>query len=42
MQSFQFFTPSKVLENPYAMVGLNVIAAEMVKEALLLATTLQQ
>ncbi|TWD98558.1 luciferase family oxidoreductase group 1 [Neobacillus bataviensis] len=36
------FKPSKVLDKPYAMVGLNVIAAETDKEAQLLATTLQQ
>lgn len=36
------FKPSKVLDKPYAMVGLNVIAAETDKEAQYLATTLQQ
>jgi luciferase family oxidoreductase group 1 len=36
------FKPSKVLDKPYAMVGLNVIAAETDEEAQRLATTLQQ
>jgi luciferase family oxidoreductase group 1 len=36
------FKPSKVLEKPYAMVGLNVIVAETDQEAQRLATTLQQ
>ncbi|MDQ0246323.1 luciferase family oxidoreductase group 1 [Bacillus fengqiuensis] len=36
------FRPSEVLDKPYAMVGLNVIAAETDEEANLLATTLQQ
>lgn len=36
------FKPSNVLDKPYAMVGLNVIAAETDKEAERLATTLQQ
>jgi luciferase family oxidoreductase group 1 len=36
------FKPSKVLDKPYAMVGLNVIAADTDEEAQRLATTLQQ
>ncbi|WP_110928161.1 LLM class flavin-dependent oxidoreductase [Bacillus massiliglaciei] len=36
------FKPSDVLDKPYAMVGLNVIAAETDEEAQHLATTLQQ
>jgi luciferase family oxidoreductase group 1 len=36
------FKPSKVLDKPYAMVGLNVIAAETDQKAQRLATTLQQ
>ncbi|WML50922.1 hypothetical protein RCG17_15530 [Neobacillus sp. PS3-12] len=36
------FKPSKVLDKPYAMVGLNVIAAETDKEEQLIATTPQQ
>lgn len=36
------FKPSNVLDKPYAMVGLNVIAAETDQEAQRLATTLQQ
>ncbi|SDH85938.1 luciferase family oxidoreductase, group 1 [Alteribacillus persepolensis] len=36
------FTPSDVLEEPYAMVGLNVIAAETDEEAEYLSTTHQQ
>ncbi|WP_134683714.1 LLM class flavin-dependent oxidoreductase [Brevibacillus migulae] len=36
------FKPSKVLEEPYAMVGVNVIAAETDEEANRLATTLQR
>ncbi|OLN21367.1 luciferase [Domibacillus antri] len=38
----QSFQPSKVLEKPYAMVGVNVIAADTDAEAQFLATTLQQ
>ncbi|WP_108672087.1 LLM class flavin-dependent oxidoreductase [Peribacillus acanthi] len=36
------FKPSKVLEKPYVMLGVNVIAAETDEEANLLATSLQQ
>jgi luciferase family oxidoreductase group 1 len=36
------FKPSKVLDKPYAMVAVNVIAAETDEEARRLATTLQQ
>ncbi|KIL45258.1 LLM class flavin-dependent oxidoreductase [Jeotgalibacillus soli] len=36
------FKPSKVLDKPYAMVGLNVIAAETDQKAQRLASTLQQ
>jgi luciferase family oxidoreductase group 1 len=36
------FKPSEVLDKPYAMAGLNVIAAETDEEAQRLATTLQQ
>lgn len=36
------FKPSKVLEKPYAMVGVNVIAADTDEEANRLGTTLQQ
>ncbi|TDL31786.1 LLM class flavin-dependent oxidoreductase [Jeotgalibacillus sp. S-D1] len=36
------FKPSNTLEEPYAMVGVNVIAAETDEEAERLATTLQQ
>ena len=36
------FKPSKALEQPYAMTGLNVIAADTDEEAQRLATTLQQ
>jgi luciferase family oxidoreductase group 1 len=36
------FKPSEVLDKPYAMVGLNIIAAETDKQAGRLATTLQQ
>ncbi|WP_424769214.1 LLM class flavin-dependent oxidoreductase [Paenibacillus sp. sgz302251] len=38
----QSFKPSKVLDKPYAMVGVNVIAADTDEEAQYLATTLQQ
>jgi luciferase family oxidoreductase group 1 len=36
------FKPSEVLKEPYAMVGVNVIAAETDQEAELLATSMQQ
>jgi luciferase family oxidoreductase group 1 len=36
------FRPSEVLDEPYAMVGVNVTAAETDKEAYRLQTTLQQ
>ncbi|MBM7691272.1 luciferase family oxidoreductase group 1 [Peribacillus deserti] len=36
------FTPSEVLDKPYAMVGVNVIAADTEKEARRLATSMQQ
>ncbi|GGG03519.1 LLM class flavin-dependent oxidoreductase [Paenibacillus abyssi] len=36
------FQPSKVLDKPYAMVGVNIIAADTDEEATRLATTLQQ
>jgi luciferase family oxidoreductase group 1 len=36
------FKPSKVLDKPHAMVGLNIIAADTDEEAKRLATTLQQ
>ena len=36
------FQPSDVLKEPYAMVGVNVIAAETDQEAELLATSMQQ
>jgi luciferase family oxidoreductase group 1 len=36
------FKPSKMLEKPYAMVGVNVIAADTDEEANRLGTTLQQ
>ncbi|MCI1592786.1 MAG: LLM class flavin-dependent oxidoreductase [Heyndrickxia oleronia] len=36
------FQASEVLQEPYAMVGVNVIAADSVKEAELLATSMQQ
>ncbi|MCP3762734.1 LLM class flavin-dependent oxidoreductase [Domibacillus sp. A3M-37] len=36
------FQPSNILDKPYAMVGVNVIAADTDAEAKLLATTLQQ
>ncbi|AIE61646.1 LLM class flavin-dependent oxidoreductase [Bacillus methanolicus] len=38
----QYFKPSKVLDKPYAMVAVNVIAAETDEEARYLATTMQQ
>ncbi|WP_047154838.1 LLM class flavin-dependent oxidoreductase [Aneurinibacillus tyrosinisolvens] len=38
----QSFKPSEVLDEPYAMVGVNVISADTDKEAQRLATTLQQ
>ncbi|WP_079529162.1 LLM class flavin-dependent oxidoreductase [Halobacillus hunanensis] len=36
------FKPSKVLDAPYAMLGVNVVAADTDEEAEYLATTLQQ
>jgi luciferase family oxidoreductase group 1 len=36
------FKPSKVLQEPYAMVGVNVIAADTNQEARILATSMQQ
>ncbi|WP_050181662.1 LLM class flavin-dependent oxidoreductase [Domibacillus robiginosus] len=36
------FTPSDVLEKPYAMLGVNVIAADTDEEAVRLATSMQQ
>ncbi|WP_409298894.1 LLM class flavin-dependent oxidoreductase [Peribacillus sp. SCS-26] len=36
------FTPSDILQEPYAMVGVNVIAADTEKEAKRLATSMQQ
>ncbi|RSD26101.1 LLM class flavin-dependent oxidoreductase [Mesobacillus subterraneus] len=36
------FQPSEVLQEPYAMVGVNVIAAETDEEAQFLATSMQQ
>jgi luciferase family oxidoreductase group 1 len=39
--SRQYFKPSKQLETPYAMVGVNVICAETDREARHLATTQQ-
>ena len=38
----QYFTPSKVLQEPYAMLGVNVIAAETDERAKWLATSQQQ
>lgn len=38
----EHFKPSKVLDKPYAMVGVNVIVADTDEEANYLATTLQQ
>ncbi|MGM0875225.1 MAG: LLM class flavin-dependent oxidoreductase [Bacillota bacterium] len=38
----RYFKPSDVLEEPYAMLGVNVIAADTDEEAELLATSLQQ
>lgn len=38
----QHFTPSKVLNEPYAMLGVNVIAAETDEKATWLATSQQQ
>jgi luciferase family oxidoreductase group 1 len=38
----QHFTPSKVLEKPYAMLGVNVIAADTDEKAKWLATSQQQ
>ncbi|WML44462.1 LLM class flavin-dependent oxidoreductase [Neobacillus sp. PS3-40] len=36
------FQPSEVLKEPYAMVGVNVIAADTVEEANFLSTSMQQ
>ncbi|GAA3328116.1 hypothetical protein GCM10020331_070790 [Ectobacillus funiculus] len=36
------FRPSSALDKPYAMVGLNVVAADTDEEAQLLATSMQQ
>jgi luciferase family oxidoreductase group 1 len=36
------FTPSEVLDEPYAMVGANVVAADTEEEAARIATSLQQ
>src|SRR6202008_3875618 len=36
------FKPSKQLDHPYAMVGVNVVAAETDEEARRLFTTIQQ
>lgn len=38
----RYFKPSDVLEKPYAMLGVNVIAADTDKEAERLATSMQQ
>ncbi|WP_460839377.1 LLM class flavin-dependent oxidoreductase [Noviherbaspirillum agri] len=38
----QLFRPSKVLDKPYAMVGVNVIAADTAEQAAILSTTQQQ
>ncbi|WP_075617725.1 LLM class flavin-dependent oxidoreductase [Paenisporosarcina indica] len=38
----QHFTPSNVLKEPYAMLGVNVIAAETDEKAMWLATSQQQ
>ena len=38
----RYFKPSEVLQEPYVMLGINVIAAETDEEAKLLATSLQQ
>ncbi|WP_456279179.1 LLM class flavin-dependent oxidoreductase [Bacillus sp. AK128] len=37
-----YFKPSSVLDEPYAMVGVNVVAADTNEEALKLATSMQQ
>ncbi|MBM7661954.1 luciferase family oxidoreductase group 1 [Bacillus mesophilus] len=37
-----YFKPSAVLDEPYAMVGVNVVAADSNQEALRLATSMQQ
>ena len=46
MQAFdlyrKLFTPSEVLEKPYVMVGVPVVAAETDHQAAFLATSLQQ
>jgi luciferase family oxidoreductase group 1 len=38
----QHFQPSEVLDEPYAMIGVNVIAADTDEEARLLSTSMQQ
>jgi luciferase family oxidoreductase group 1 len=38
----RYFKPSDLLEEPYAMLGVNIIAAETDEETELLATSLQQ
>ena len=38
----QLFRPSKVLDKPYAMVGVNVFAADSLEQAQMLSTTQQQ
>lgn len=38
----RYFQPSEVLDKPYAMVGLNVVAADTDEEAQRLATSMQQ
>ncbi|TQR15396.1 LLM class flavin-dependent oxidoreductase [Psychrobacillus soli] len=38
----QYFEPSAVLDKPYAMVGVNIIAADTTDEAKILSTTHQQ
>ena len=37
-----YFEPSAVLDKPYAMVGVNVVAADTTEEAKILSTTHQQ
>lgn len=38
----QYFEPSALLDKPYAMVGVNVVAADTTEEAKILSTTHQQ
>lgn len=38
----QYFEPSAVLDKPYVMVGVNVVAADTTEEAKILSTTHQQ